>query len=101
MPIGARALAWIDLYLAKARPQLTDDPGEPLLFLTTKGRPVHPNELSAKVRHYMDQAGITKKGSCHIFRHATATIMLEDPVRVQQTGFRNRAVRGPRAKVRM
>jgi len=77
VPIGARALAWIDLYLAQARPQLTDDPREPLLFLTTKGRPVHPNELSAKVRQYMDQAGISKKGSCHLFRHSTATLMLE------------------------
>jgi len=77
VPIGARALGWIDLYLAKARPQLTDDPREPLLFLTTKGRQVHPNELSAKVRQYMDQAGITKKGSCHLFRHSTATLMLE------------------------
>jgi integrase/recombinase XerD len=29
------------------------------------------------VRSYVDAAGIGKKGSCHLFRHTMATLMLE------------------------
>src|SRR6056297_48772 len=47
------------------------------LFLTTRGNTFHPNNLSALVRGYVVAAGITKRGSCHIFRHTAATLMLE------------------------
>ena len=77
VPIGERALAWIDKYLREARPRLTDDPRQRLLFVTRTGRPMHPNQLSALVRRYLQQAGITKVGACHLFRHSTATMMLE------------------------
>jgi integrase/recombinase XerD len=30
------------------------------------------------VRDYLEQAGIEKKGSCHLFRHTMATLMLEN-----------------------
>ncbi len=76
-PIGPRALAWIDKYLAEARPNLLRDPAQPLLFITGKGRKLHPNDLSARVRRYMTKAGVTKKGACHLFRHTAATLMLD------------------------
>jgi len=47
------------------------------LFLTTRGNTFHPNNLSALMRSYLVAAGITKRGSCHIFRHTAATLMLE------------------------
>ena len=78
VPIGERALAWIDKYLREARPRLADDPRQRLLFVTRTGRPMHPNHLSALVRRYLQQAGITKEGACHLFRHSAATLMLED-----------------------
>ncbi len=28
-----------------------------------------------RVRRYMNQAGVTKKGACHLFRHTAATLM--------------------------
>lgn len=77
VPVGARALAWIDRYLAQVRPQCTDDSAQPLLFLTAQGREIHPNQLSQYVRRYLNQAGITKPGACHLFRHTAATLMLE------------------------
>ena len=77
VPIGERALAWIDKYLREARPRLTEDPQQRLLFVTRTGRRMHPNQLSALVRRYLLQAGIAKAGACHLFRHATATMMLE------------------------
>ncbi|MCP5045504.1 MAG: tyrosine-type recombinase/integrase, partial [bacterium] len=69
-PIGQRALAWVDKYLAQARPKLTQDPAQPLLFVTAKGNKVHCNDLSERVRRCMNQAGVTKVGACHLFRHS-------------------------------
>ena len=77
VPIGIRALAWIDKYLREARPQLVDDSATAILFLTSTGRGLHPNHLSALVRRYLEGAGIAKPGACHLFRHCVATLMLE------------------------
>ena len=76
VPIGQRALGWIDRYLREARPRLTDDPRQGLLFVTLTGRRMHPNQLSGLVRHLLREAGIAKAGACHLFRHAVATLML-------------------------
>ena len=38
---------------------------------------MHPNQLSMLVRRYVERAGITEPGSCHLFRHSAATLMLE------------------------
>ena len=77
VPIGARALAWIDKYLAEVRPQHLKDPTMLTLFLSKNGRRLHPNQLSAIVRDYLESAGIDKQGACHLLRHSAATLMLE------------------------
>jgi len=77
VPIGERALGWIDQYLTRSRPRLLLDRSTRVLFVTKTGRPMHPNQLSALVRRYVERAGIDKPGSCHLFRHSTATLMLE------------------------
>ena len=41
------------------------------------GHPMSPDILTQKVRRYLDVAGIQAKGSCHLFRHASATALLE------------------------
>ena len=51
---------------------------EGILFLNTDGSPVKIDTLSRWVRKYFDAAQITKKGSCHLFRHTVATLMLEN-----------------------
>jgi integrase/recombinase XerD len=77
VPIGERALAWIEKYLADVRPQLAVEPDDGSLFLAVKGGPFNPDVLTAMVRGYVDASEVGKKGSCHLFRHATATLMLE------------------------
>jgi len=81
VPIGRRALQWIELYLHDGRPAMLDtaasDPTTTTLFLTTRGNDFHPNTLSAIVRDYLTAAGISKRGSCHMLRHTTATLMLQ------------------------
>lgn len=77
IPIGARACAWVDKYLAEVRPQLLTDPSEQHLFLDDFGRPMPTHFAGDLVRRHLEAAGITTPGSCHIFRHACATHMLE------------------------
>jgi integrase/recombinase XerD len=78
IPIGARALAWIAKYRDTARPELVVGRDEGALFLTVMGEPMDLSHLSQLVREYVDKAGIGKQGSCHLFRHTMATLMLEN-----------------------
>ena len=78
IPIGERAIQWIDKYLAETRPELACGRDEGRLFLSKLGQAMSPNELTALVRNYIDKANIGKRGSCHLFRHTMATLMLEN-----------------------
>jgi integrase/recombinase XerD len=77
VPIGERALAWIDKYQREIRPGLLTD-GSPVLFLNNMGEPFEPGQLTRLVRDYVNAAEIGKRGSCHLFRHTMATLMLEN-----------------------
>jgi integrase/recombinase XerD len=78
VPIGERAIAWIERYLADVRPSLVVPPDERTIFLTTMGESLTPNRLTQLVREYVDAAEIGKRGACHLFRHTMATLMLEN-----------------------
>jgi integrase/recombinase XerD len=77
VPIGERALAWIDKYVTEVRPSILVEPDEGFLFLTHLGESFTPNRLTQLVRGYVDRAAIGKRGACHLFRHTMATLMLE------------------------
>jgi integrase/recombinase XerD len=77
VPIGSRALAWVEAYVREARPTLLLDHTERTLFLSTKGGPLVADALSALTRRYVEAADLGKSGSCHLFRHTAATQMLE------------------------
>jgi integrase/recombinase XerD len=77
VPIGERALAWLDLYLNRLRSEIVKKPDDGIVFLTTNGAPFTPNHLSWLARQYVKSARIGKGGACHIFRHTMATLMLE------------------------
>lgn len=77
IPIGERALAWVEKYLREARPLLAIEPDDATLFLTQYGEPFHPDALSNLARNLIAQANLGKSGSCHTFRHTMATLMLE------------------------
>lgn len=76
VPLGERAIAWLDKYLTEARPELLAAATE-ALFLTDYGEPVSPVYVASKVKRYMAFAGVNKTGSTHLLRHACATHMLE------------------------
>jgi len=77
VPVGARALAWTIRYLDEVRPQWLDGARERTLFLSPKCGPIRPRFLSERMRLYIDLSGVGKRGSCHLFRHTCATLMLE------------------------
>ena len=77
VPIGERALAWIQKYFEEARPNLLKAAGERSLFLTWRGAPFGLSGISYLVSGYVKRANLGKTGSCHVFRHAMATEMLE------------------------
>jgi len=77
IPIGQRALAWVERYLAEVRPRLCLDTRQRALFLTGYGGPFNPDVLSRMVAEFIRKAGIGRPGSCHLFRHTCATHLLE------------------------
>ena len=78
IPIGERALAWIAKYQDSARPDLVIGGDAGILFLNSMGGPLGLGYLTMMVREYVDKAGIGKEGSCHMWRHTAATLMLEN-----------------------
>jgi integrase/recombinase XerD len=77
IPIGERALAWIDRYVTEVRPDLAVEPDDGTLFLTNEGTPFTPSRMTQLVRGYVVAAELGKSGACHLFRHTMATLMLE------------------------
>jgi integrase/recombinase XerD len=77
VPIGERAVAWALKYREEARPEMISgtDPGT--LFVNELGESIGLDWLSIMVRRYVEKARVGKKGSCHLFRHTLATVMLE------------------------
>jgi len=78
IPIGARALAWIRKYLNEVRPQLALAADEGVLFLGLGGEALGVRSLGLLVSDYVKRSGVNKSGSCHLFRHTMATLMLEN-----------------------
>lgn len=78
VPIGERAIAWVEKYRDDVRPELSTGADEGTLFLTHLGEAFTPNRLTQLVREHIQAAQIGKTGSCHLFRHTMATLMLEN-----------------------
>jgi len=97
VPIGQRALVWLSKYLLDVRPDLAHsdlttgsqsyssqprgsiaNSNRDTIFLTDNGEPFHPVTMSQLIRRYIGLAGLHHRGSCHIFRHTTATLMMEN-----------------------
>lgn len=79
VPIGERALAWCRRYLQELRPRLAPEPDHGFLFVMKDGGgPMSVHALTERVSRFVERAGVRKYGSCHLFRHTMATLMLEN-----------------------
>jgi integrase/recombinase XerD len=57
---------------------LVGDKSGDTLFLNNVGEPFTPARMTQLVREYVIAADIGKRGSCHLFRHTMATLLLEN-----------------------
>jgi integrase/recombinase XerD len=78
VPIGERAIGWVERYIAEARPKLVRDARDATLFQSRQGGAIGLAALSHIVGQYVVASGIGKEGACHLFRHSMATLMLEN-----------------------
>lgn len=76
IPIGDRALLWVEKYLRECRERFLRSTDEDHLFLTLRG-PMKPGYMTGIGHRYLKASGVEKKGACHIYRHTMATLMLE------------------------
>lgn len=78
VPVGTRALSWIDKWLIDVRPRWVSHSSAAALFVSGNGRRLGPNYVSNRVKSYLTRAGIAFRGSCHLLRHSAATLMMEN-----------------------
>lgn len=80
VPVGRRARAALDAYVARERPVLVaKGPGSDVLFLSKSGRPLGRDRLYRIVRGYAERTlGPQVRLSPHMLRHSFATHMLEN-----------------------
>jgi integrase/recombinase XerD len=77
VPIGERAIAWLEKYVREGRPELAIEPDDMTVFLTVQGEPFSRDHMTWTVKDRIDAAKLGKTGSCHLFRHTMATLMHE------------------------
>ncbi len=79
VPIGTRGLHWLNRYVCEVRliHALSGDADEGYVFLAYTGKAISLDFLTEMVTEYISSSGTAKKGSCHLIRHTTATLMLE------------------------
>ena len=78
VPIGERAIAWVEKYIREARPEIAIEPDDLTVFLTAQGEPFSRDHLTYAVRQHIANAKLGKVGACHLFRHTMATLMHEN-----------------------
>lgn len=76
VPLGEEAAFWLERWLTHGRPQLVAADSGAGVFLTDGGRKLSRSALCEVVRGLGAEAGLTKRVSAHLLRHACATHML-------------------------
>ncbi|HXS54423.1 MAG TPA: site-specific tyrosine recombinase XerD [Usitatibacter sp.] len=75
-PLGEEAVAWIQRYLASARPELLAGRKSDALFVTARGGPMTRQAFWALVKRHARVAGMSRPISPHTLRHAFATHLI-------------------------
>jgi len=77
VPVGERAIIWLEHYLKEVRPRLCLDTRTQALFLTGYGGAFNPDVVSRMVAAWIKRV-TGRVASCHLLRHTCATHMLEN-----------------------
>ena len=78
VPISLRGCEWLALYIGKIRPMFAFIGAGKALFLANNGKRYLPGKLSDMASQYVKMAGFDRSGACHLYRHNTATTMLDN-----------------------
>ena len=78
VPISQRGCEWLAFYIGKIRPMFAFIGSGKALFLANNGKRYVPGKLSDMASQYVKLAGFDCSGACHLFRHNTATTMLDN-----------------------
>ncbi len=76
IPIHRRAVEALETYIKRGRIHLAKDPDEQALFVNFQGKPLTRQGLWLIIKHYVEEAGITKHVTPHTLRHSFATHLL-------------------------
>lgn len=78
VPVGRRALAWLEKYLIETRPVLARDGKTESLWVTVRGEALSASTLTQKAGQLVRSVKPERRrAACHVFRHTAATLMLE------------------------
>lgn len=77
VPMGEPAQRALERYLSHARPALANDPSEPALFLSRRGRRLSTSDVRRRLDKWVREAAVAGHVSPHTLRHSFATHMLE------------------------
>lgn len=78
IPLYPTAVKALSDYIKEVRPQLIADPEETALFVNMNGERMSRQGFWKIVKHYQEQAGITKDITPHTLRHSFAVHLLEN-----------------------
>jgi integrase/recombinase XerD len=77
VPVGDQAVAWVERYLADARPRLARGRASPRLFLNARGGSLSRVGFWKNLKAYGIEAGVPRGLSPHVLRHSFATHLLD------------------------
>ena len=77
VPVGKKALAVVEAYLKKSRPELLKDGASSQLFLNQRGRPMDRVTIWKIMGRYGRKAQLRKPLKPHTLRHSFATHLLD------------------------
>jgi len=77
VPFGDSAKTALQDYLQLARPKLASKRSEDYLFLSERGTPLSRTQFWLRLKHYAQQAGISRMVSPHTLRHSFAVHLLQ------------------------
>ncbi|WP_462180466.1 tyrosine-type recombinase/integrase [Pseudoalteromonas gelatinilytica] len=78
VPISLRGCEWLAFYIGRFRPMFASIGSRRALFLANNGKRYVPGKLSDMASQYVKLAGFDCTGACHLYRHNTATTMLDN-----------------------
>lgn len=78
LPVASLSCMNLTRYIEEIRPIFVNGYSGTALFLNNKGERYRGKQLSDMVKKYMKRVGMQRYGACNLFRHTTATSMLEN-----------------------